>query len=121
MNRFREQGKPFNLVLLIPVYPEEITSNYAVILSAPWMDPLSPGEAIRLFLEALIEVTGSTQALAYQRTARVAVIHSQDPLVQAVTSTWRVPQAGKQVLSGAINGVNLERAILLESRPPQAA
>lgn len=108
-------SQTFNLVMLIPTIPDVIDSKYTLLVSAHWLDDKSPKEAVNLILTDLIKKIGSTNSPEYLKIARVTVVKTSDPFVNAITSAFNVSHSDVTLRNCNINGVLVEHAILLES------
>lgn len=115
---YSQRGQQFTLVMLIPTDPNIIDSKYTLLVSAHWLDNKSPKDAVNLVLTDLIAKIGSTDSPEYRRIARVTVVKTSDPFVKAITSAFSVRQSDVTLNNCNINGVLIERAILLESHRP---
>jgi hypothetical protein len=105
----------FALVMLIPTEPSAIDTQFTLIVSAPWLDQKSPKEAVNTILSSLIDELGSTDSPEFKKIARVTVINSSDPFVRAITSAFNVSNEEWIIQNCDVNGVLIERAILLVS------
>lgn len=115
VTNYRNVERLFSLVMLIPVDPNAIESKYTLIISAPWLDNMSPKEAVDTILDDLVKEIGSSTSSTYQRLARITVIKSNDRFVQAINSAFSVSNSIGEIHNVTINGVTIERAIILES------
>ncbi len=119
VEEYSEEGRIFTLVMLIPAEPTSPAGNHTLVVSAPWLDEKSPREAISTILESLIEELGSTQSPGFRKLARITVIRTTDPFVETVTTLFPVLDGNAVTIQNQeINGVLVERAILLESHSP---
>jgi len=117
---YSRHGQKFTLIMLIPTDPDVIDSKYTLLVSAHWLDNKSPKDAVNLILTDLIEKIGSTNSPEYRKIARVTVVKTSDPFVTAITSAFNVSQSDVTLNNCNINGVLIERAILLESHRPNS-
>lgn len=116
---YAEEGRTFSLVMLIPTEPASLETSYTLVVSAPWLDAKSPREAVSTVLKSLLQELGSTQSPGYRKLARITAISTTDPFVASVTSAFPILNGDILTIQNQnINGVFVERAILLESRPP---
>jgi hypothetical protein len=119
VEEYSEEGRIFTLVMLIPAEPASPAGNHTLVVSAPWLDKLSPREAVSAILKSLLQELGSTQSPGYRTLARIMPISTTDPFVATVTSAFPVLDGGVVTIQNQeINGVLVERAVLLESRSP---
>jgi len=109
------ENHTFALVMLIPTEPSAIDTQFTLIVSAPWLDQKSPKEAVNAILSSLIDELGSTDSPEFKKIARVTVINSGDPFVRAITSAFNVSNGERIIQNCDVNGVLIERAILLVS------
>jgi hypothetical protein len=115
---YSQRDQLFTLVMLIPTDPNIIDSKYTLLVSANWLDNKSPKDAVNLILTDLIKKIGSTNSPEFRKIARVTVVKTSDPFVNAITSGFHVSQSDVTLNNCNINGVEIERAILLESHRP---
>ena len=115
---YSKRSQTFALVMLIPTIPDIIDSRYTLLVSARWLDNKSPKDAVNLILTDLIKKIGSTDSPEYRKIARVTVIKTIDPFVNAITSAFNVSQSDVTINNCDINGVFIQHAILLESHRP---
>jgi hypothetical protein len=115
---YAQRGQTFALVMLIPTDPSAIDSKYTLLVSASWLDGKSPKDAVDLILTDLIGKIGSTDSPEYRGIARITVVKTGDAFVGAITSAFNVTDSDVAISNCNINGVLVERAILLESHRP---
>ena len=115
---YSQRNQTFNLVMLIPTIPYAIESRYTLLVSALWLDDKSPREAVNLILADLLKKIGSADSPEYRKIARVTVVRTDDPFVNAITSAFNVTQSDVTLSDYNINGVIIEHAIILESHRP---
>jgi hypothetical protein len=118
VREYAADGRFFALVMLIPAEPTSLSTKYSLIVSAVWLDDKSPREAVSGILKNLIAQLGSTESPEYQKLARVTVVNSGDPFVTAITSAFKVTNSDFTIENCNINGVQIDRAVLLESHRP---
>lgn len=115
---YSQRNQTFNLVMLIPTIPYAIDSRYTLLVSAHWLDDKSPKEAVNLILADLLKKIGAADYPEYRKIARVTVVRTDDPFVNAITSAFNVTQSDITLNDCNINGVIIEHAIILESHRP---
>lgn len=115
---YSQRNQTFSLVMLIPTDPDMIDSKYTLLVSAHWLDNESPKDAVNLILRDLINKIGSTNSPEYRKIARVTIVKTSDPFVNAVTTAFKVSQSDLTLRNCNIDGVLIEHAILLESHRP---
>lgn len=115
IRKHASENHTFALVMLIPTEPSAIKNKFTLVVSAPWLDNKSPKEAVNTMLNSLIDQLGSTDSPAYKQIARVTVINSGDPFVRAITTAFNVSNGDWIIQNCDVNGVLIERAILLAS------
>lgn len=115
IRKHASENHTFALVMLIPTEPSAIDNKFTLVISAPWLDNKSPKEAVNSILSSLIDQLGSTDSPEYKKIARVTVINSSDPFVRAITSAFNVSNGDWTIQNCDVNGVLIERAILLVS------
>ena len=113
---YRSQGRQFSLVMMIPTEPTSLNSSYTILVSAPWLDNQPRHEAIDTILYDLIEQLGSTESPLYSKIARISVHHTDDRFVEEITSALDVDSGDLMIQNYTINGIHVERAIILESQ-----
>lgn len=118
VREYAADGRVFSLVMLIPAEPTSLATKYSLIVSAVWLDDMSPREAVSAILKSLITHLGSTDSPEYQNLARVTVVKSNDPFVAAITSAFKVADSDITIENCNISGVQIDRAVLLESHRP---
>lgn len=116
-----EQQRIFTLLMLIPTEPVATDTKYTLVVSAPWLDTISPRKAVQTILDNLINQLGSAESPEFQQVARVTVIKTKDSFVQRITSAFEVTNGSVTFQHCDINGVFIERAILLESHRSSAS
>lgn len=121
IKRYANRGRTFSLVMMVPTEPNAIESNYSLLISAKWLDNKNPKEAINEIVKSIIKQAGSTNSPVYRKLARISLINTSDPFINAITSAFNVTQSVSEILNCNINGVQIERAILLESHHPRAS
>ncbi|MBF0550581.1 MAG: hypothetical protein HQK60_08600 [Deltaproteobacteria bacterium] len=116
VDKFEKEGKPFNLVMLIPV--DAVLSNkFTVIFSAPWLDSKNPRDAIDLMIEAIIEQMGSPNVPEFSQLSRITIIHTSDPFVTDLNAEFCVTGSGLMNISNSyVNSTHIESAIILLSQ-----
>lgn len=113
---FKRNKRPFNLVMLIPVDSGVLYEHkFTLLLSALWLDKLSPREATALFIKRMIDETGTSHSPAMQSVARVSIVNTSDPLVRAITTAFAVSNSDMTFENVVVNGLQLNGVILLES------
>ncbi|MEZ4732326.1 MAG: hypothetical protein R3E79_34875 [Caldilineaceae bacterium] len=113
IQRYKAEGRPLALVLLIFTDPGKLDSKFTLIISAPSLDDYSRKEAIGEILNRLIEQNPT----AYHSLDRITVIHSSDPFVQQLITSYTV-NSGELLLNNEIvNGYTIPQAILVEAQP----
>lgn len=118
IRKYAAESHTFALVMLIPTEPSALENKFTLVVSAPWLDNKSPKEAVDTVLSSLIDQLGSTDSPEYKKLARVTVINSSDPFVGAITAAFNVSNGGWTIQNCDVNGVLIERAILLASQRP---
>lgn len=112
---YAAQQCPFTLVMLIPTEPSATDTKYTLVISASWLDNMSPRQAVNEILDSLIRQIGSSESPEFEKVARVTVIKTKDPFVRTITSVFEVSNDRVMVENCEFNGVLIERAIVLES------
>jgi len=112
---YAEQQRPFTLVMLIPTEPCATDTKYTLVISASWLDHMSPRQAVNEILDSLISQIGSSESPEFEKVARVTVIKTKDPFVRTITSMFEVANGRVMIENCEFNGVLVERAIVLES------
>lgn len=107
----RKKGK-FSLVMLIPTEPSMISSKFTLVISAPWLDKESQKQGIELITNCLRRYLDDKE---FPYIARVTIIHSSDKYVKAINSAFNVTNSTLNLTNVNIFGVEIDRAILLES------
>ena len=115
VREYVEQQRPFTLVMLIPTEPSATDTKYTLVISASWLDNMSPRQAVNEILESLIRQIGSSESPEFEKVARVTVIKTKDPFVRTITSVFEVTDARVMIENCEFHGVLVERAIVLES------
>ncbi len=115
VRRYAEQQRPFTLVMLIPTEPSATDTKYTLVISASWLDNMSPRQAVNEVLDSLISQIGSSESSEFEKVARVTVIKTKDPFVRTITSMFEVTNGRVMIENCEFNGVLVERAIVLES------
>jgi hypothetical protein len=106
VEEFRKEGKPFQLVLLIPTDTFGIDAQYSVIISADWLDPMSPLEAIQLIYSKMSREDR-------RKVARVTPIHTSDRFVRDFVNNYHVDGSSPLVVHNVTaNGYTVEKAVI---------
>lgn len=114
IEEYRKEGKPFQLVLLIPTDTFGIDAQYSLIISADWLDPMSPAEAIQ-------EIYGKLLLEDRRKVARVTPIHTSDRFVRDFVAIYRVDGSNPLVVHNVTaNGYTVENAVIAFSGPAAA-
>ncbi len=102
------------LALFMLVAPDTETSDaWNLIVSARGFDDKSRGDAIRHLSQSLRE---SVSELEWPRIARATVLRTDDPFVQAMNAAFRAEHSVINLQSFNISGIDIPRAVLLESK-----
>lgn len=102
----------FSLVMLIPTEPNVIDSKLTLIISAPWLDKMSPKQALELMVKYLKKHLNEKE-LSY--IIRVTTVNSSDNFIKAINSAFSVKESAFDITNSNIHGVQIDKAILLES------
>jgi hypothetical protein len=113
IQRYKMEHHPLALVLLIFTDPGKLDSKFTLIVSAPWFDDYSPKDAIGEILNRLIEQNPT----AYHKLDRITVIHSSDPFVQQLITSYTVSSGELFLNNQIVNGYTIPQAILVEAQP----
>lgn len=115
IEEYRKEGKPFLLVLLIPTDTFSIDGQYSLIVSAHWLDPMSPAEAIG-------EIFNKLSPEDRRKIARVTPIHTSDRFVQDFVANYHVDGSSPLVVHNVTaNGYMVEKAVIALSGAGAAA
>ncbi len=102
------------LALFMLVAPDAETSDaWNLIVSAHGLDRKSLGSAIRQVSEALRRNVSESE---WPRFARATVLRTDDPFVRAMNSRFHAEQSVMNLQSFNVSGVDIPRAVLLESK-----
>ncbi|MEM7531491.1 MAG: hypothetical protein AAF639_04905 [Chloroflexota bacterium] len=112
---YHAQNRLFSLVMMIPTEPTALNSAYTILVSAPWLDEQPRHEATDMILYDLIEQLGSTSSPLYSKIARISIRRTDDRFIEEITSVLDVDDE-LMIHNYTINGVHVERAIILESQ-----
>ncbi|MBF0476935.1 MAG: hypothetical protein HQK59_14120, partial [Deltaproteobacteria bacterium] len=88
IDRFEKEGKPFNLVMLIPVDPV-LNNKFSILWSAAWIDGMTRSEAIHVLVEAIAAEMRSDDS-KFEKIARVTPLRSTDPFVTEIIEEYEV-------------------------------
>lgn len=113
IQRYKVERRPLALVLLIFTDPGKLDSKFTLIVSAPSLDDYSRKEAIGEILNRLIEQNPT----AYHSLDRITVIHSSDPFVQQLITSYTVSSGELLLNNQIVNGYTIPQAILIEAQP----
>lgn len=106
IEEYRKEGKPFQLVLLIPTDTFGIDGQYSLIVSADWLDPMSP-------LEAIQEIYSKLSKEDRRKVARVTPIHTSDRFVRDFVTNYHVDGSNPLVVHNVTaNGYTVEKAVI---------
>ncbi|MBF0497785.1 MAG: hypothetical protein HQK58_14620 [Deltaproteobacteria bacterium] len=117
IDKFEQDGKPFNLVMLIPAV-SFTGKRFHVAFSATWMDNMN--DAIGMLLDAIREQMGTPRPAAYSQISTVAATHTIDPIVDEITEDYEVNKGSVRLPNCYINGNLIEGVTILHSNPPLA-
>jgi len=112
LKKIETDKREFSLAMLIPTEPNVIDSKLSLIVSAPWLDKMNPKQAIELIVKGLKEHLDSS-SLSY--VSRVTIVNSSDDFVKAINSAFYVKEGLVNITNCTISGMQIDRAILLES------
>lgn len=102
------------LALFMLLAPDAETNDaWNVIVSAHGYDTKSRGNAVRLFTEALRQAVDGSHL---PRIARATVLRTDDPFVRAMNTAFHAEHAPMNLQSCSIYGIEIPRAVLLESK-----
>jgi hypothetical protein len=101
------------VALLLLVAPDEETfDEWNVLASAHRLDPKPVGEAVRLLTEILRE---SLPKSLWPLVARATVLRTNDPFIQAFTARYPALPSGATVDKVRVSGVDLAKAVVVET------
>ncbi|HNT26615.1 MAG TPA: hypothetical protein PKH10_00425 [bacterium] len=119
----KKKGRDFFLVMLVPFEPTSNDLRLALLISASWLDNLSPKEALDEIIQEFLNVhanKGPETDSFFKKVGRITIIKSTDPFVNALTSAISVSdRATAYIGEGNINGVLIKQAIILAARNPR--
>jgi|SRR5882724_11426999 len=102
------------LALFMLVAPDAETSDaWNLIVSAHGLDRRSLGSAVREVSDALRKNMPESE---WPHFARATVLRTGDPFVRAMNSRFHAEQSVMDLQSFNISGVDIPRALLLESK-----
>lgn len=106
---YKKEGKLFELVLLIPVDPVFSGTEYSLIVSAKWLDKMSPKKAIE-------DITNRIEKESLNKIARVTPIHTEDKFVKDFVDEFEVNYDNPLRITDYIsNGYLIEKGIIAQS------
>ena len=95
----------------------ETGDRWNIVVSARGLDDKSRADAIRHVTESIREIVSEGE---WHRIARATVLRTNDPFVRAMNSTFRAEHEVINLQPFSISGVDIPRAVLLESKPVAA-
>lgn len=99
----------FDLVLLIPVDPVFSGTAYSLIVSAKWLDEMSPKKAIE-------DITSRIEKENLRKIARVTPIRTDDKFVKDFVAEFEVSYDNPVRINDYIaNGYLIEKGIIAQS------
>jgi hypothetical protein len=102
------------LALLMLLAPDVETENaWNVIVSAHGLDRRSRGNAVKVFTEWLRRDVDQNY---WPSIARATVLRTDDPFVRAINSAFRAEDSVVNIQSCNVFGIEIPKAILLESK-----
>lgn len=107
--QFEKTYGPVALLLLIAP-DEETLDSWNVLVSAHGLDAIARGEAVRRVSETLRKTLNRS---LWPAIARATVLRTNDPFVRAFTQ--RYPSSGSTLHAVSVSGVDLPRAVVVES------
>ena len=107
----KNQGD-FSLIMLVADDPSELDSKFSLLVSAPWMDAISPREGIELILKTL---KASLSDLEFSYITRVHPINSADGFVKTINSTYHVRDRIVDIMDSSVSGTYIGKGIIVES------
>jgi hypothetical protein len=106
-------GKKYSLVMLLTNVPYSNFPNWSLIVSAPWLDRVFQKDAILGLLKVFNETLVKDELM---RITRINFLNSNDSFVRSINSAFTVEGSSKHLNGVNINGIQIDNAILLESR-----
>lgn len=111
-NDLETQAGP--LALFMAAAPDEETNDaWNVIVSAQGLDTKSIGTAVREVSDSLRRNVRQSE---WRRFLRVTVLRTNDPFVRAMNSRFHAEQSVMNLSSFSVSGIDIPRAVLLESK-----
>ena len=103
-----------NFTLAMLVWPEIFNLKMVtLVLSSTWLDEMRPIEAVEIIIK---KIHSSSYKDELSVITRVSVIHSSDPLIQAINSSFQVTKGSVVELNNRnINGVPIDNATIMVS------
>jgi len=102
------------LALFMIVAPDAETSDaWNLIVSSHGLDSKSLGSAVRKVTDAL---TRNVSESEWSQFSRTTVLRTNDPFVRAMNSRFHAEQSVVNLQSFNVSGVDIPRAVLLESK-----
>lgn len=109
--RLEKKAGPVALFMLVA--PDVETDNaWNLVVSARGLDAKSRASAVKQFTEWLRNDVERSQ---WPRIARATVLRTDDPFVKAINDAFRAKGSVINIQSGNVLGVEIPKAILLES------
>lgn len=100
---------PVALMLLVAP-DEESLDSWNVIVSAQGLDRKAYGESVRLFTET---VRKTLPRPLWSAVARVTVLRTSDPFVQAFVQRYAALHSGSTLQAVSVSGIDLPKAVIV--------
>ncbi|MEY8731024.1 hypothetical protein AB9M92_01950 [Peribacillus frigoritolerans] len=111
-NKIIEDYQRVNLIMLLGNTFEQRTTSFDYIISANWLNEYDQEKGMDLVLDYLYDnLTGED----IEHISRVTIIHTQDPIVQNITSTIGMKGGFYKIIDCQFGNLTIPYAIIFES------
>lgn len=112
LTEFSGQKDSYSLIMLMPEQAHNSESNFGLLLSAKWLNPLPYHETLKKIIHIFRD---SLPWEEYRKIDNIYLVHTEDPLVKSLTELYKVENGLVDVSNIQIGETKIDNAFIIDS------